>query len=133
MTRPPVAPSSLEAMPIDDSAAVLEAVAGDGDLLRELVVLFREDAPALRDELHAALAEKNALRLGRAAHKLAGAVSNFHACRTLSLARRLEELARAGELQEVPATLADLDCALAALHPALDALVEKTLQRVSKT
>jgi HPt (histidine-containing phosphotransfer) domain-containing protein len=107
---------------------VLEAVDGDGELLRELVGIFHEDGPLLRNELRSALAEGDAARLGRAAHKLAGAVSNFHAGRTLRKARKLEELARTGSMNEVPAELADLENALEALHPALDAFVAKTLE-----
>jgi two-component system, sensor histidine kinase and response regulator len=125
---PPVAPSSISTSAIENPAAVLEAVDGDGNLLRELVGLFHEDGPALRDELRAALASGDSHRLGRAAHKLAGAVSNFHADRTLQSARRLEELARAGDLREASAELADLESALAALHPALDAFVAKALE-----
>jgi PAS domain S-box-containing protein len=125
--QPPVAPSASLSPPIEDPAAVLEAVDGDGNLLRELVNLFHQDSPALRDELRAALAAGDAARLGRAAHKLAGAVSNFHARCTLQVARRLEELARAGKLFELPAALADLESALAALHPALDALVQNSV------
>ncbi len=124
---PPVSPSATSGSPIEDVAAVLEAVDGDGELLRELVGLFHEDGPTLRDELRASLAACDSGRLGRAAHKIAGAVSNFHARRTLHAARRLEELARAGNLHEAPAALADLEGALAALHPALDDLVEKTM------
>jgi PAS domain S-box-containing protein len=130
---PPVAPSAVAAAvveppPIEDPAAVLEAVDGDGELLRELVGLFHEDGSLLRNELRAALAEGDAGRLGRAAHKLAGAVSNFHAGPTLRKARKVEELARVGDLSGVPAELADLECALEALHPALDAFVAKTLK-----
>jgi HPt (histidine-containing phosphotransfer) domain-containing protein len=64
----------------------------------------------------------------RAAHKLAGAVSNFHARRTVQAARRLEEMARAGNLQDARAALAELEDALAVLHPALDDLVRQTRQ-----
>jgi two-component system, sensor histidine kinase and response regulator len=122
-----VSPSAASGSPIEDVAAVLEAVDGDGELLRELVGLFHEDGPTLQDELRASLAACDSGRLGRAAHKIAGAVSNFHARRTLHAARRLEELARTGNLHEAPAALADLEGALAALHPALDELVEKTV------
>jgi len=127
---PPVSPSASITHPIEDPGAVLEAVDGDGELLKELVSLFHEDGRLLRDELRAALAASDAARLSRAAHKLTGAVSNFHARSTLQSARRLEELARAGDLFSVPAALADLETSLAALHPALDALVEQTSQRV---
>ncbi len=125
---PPVAPSAAEGPPVDDPRAVLEAVDGDGELLRELVGLFHADGPLLQEEMRSALAECDAPRLARAAHKLAGAVSNFHARRARSASRRLEELARTGKLDDAGATLAELEAALAALHPALDALVERSLQ-----
>jgi PAS domain S-box-containing protein len=129
---PPIAPSAVaaaveEPSPIENPTAVLEAVDGNGELLRELVGLFHEHGPLLRDELRTALAEGDAGRFGRAAHKLAGSVSNFHAGRTLRKARKLEELARIGALGEAPAELADLENAMEALHPALDAFVAKTL------
>jgi PAS domain S-box-containing protein len=124
----PVSPSATAGSPIEDVAAVMEAVEGDGELLRELVGLFHEGGPPMRDELRASLAAGDADRLGRAAHKLGGAVSMFHARKTLHAVRRLEEMARMGNLHEAPAALADLECALAALHPALDALVEKALR-----
>jgi two-component system, sensor histidine kinase and response regulator len=129
---PPIAPSATgAASPIDDPAAIVEAVDGDAALLRELVGLFHEDCPSLLDEIRNALTAGDATRLGRAAHKLAGAVSNFHARRALHAARYLEEVARSGDLQSALPAFAELETALAALHPALDALVAKALPGVA--
>jgi CheY-like chemotaxis protein len=128
--QPPAAPSKGPAQAIEDPAAILEAVDGDGELLRELVGLFHADDPSLREEMRASLAAGDADRLARAAHKLAGAVSNFHSRGALLNARRLEELARTGNMLEIPKALSDLERTLAELHPALDALVAKTLQGV---
>jgi PAS domain S-box-containing protein len=129
---PPVSPSAVSGPAIDDPAAVLEAVDGDAGLLRELVGLFREDSPLLLSEIRAALAAGDATVLGRTAHKLAGAISNFHARRALFAARQLEELARAGNLAGAGATLAELEAALAALRPALDDLVESASRGVAR-
>jgi protein-histidine pros-kinase len=120
-----VSPSAAAQPAIDEPRAVLETVDGDAVLLRELVGLFHEDCPSLLAEIRAASTAGDAGRLGRTAHKLAGAVSNFHARRALYAARKVEEMARLEKLDGAPSAIAELEDALAALHPALDVLVDQ--------
>lgn len=71
------------------------------------------------DDLRAAIANRDAEALQSHAHRLAGMVSHFHARRALAAARRVEQAARSGALDDAcdaaPELLAELDEAAVAL------------------
>ena len=106
-----------------DQAAALARVGGDEDLLRETTSLLLAELPGLLGNVHAALSRKDAGALERAAHKLKGSLGVFEARGGMAAARRLEELGRAGELDEAEAALRALNEETARLTPALSAFI----------
>ncbi len=69
------------------------------DFIGELVGAFFEDAPRLISQMRSALAEKNAEVLRRAAHSMKSNAATFGAMELSALAKELEGLARAGNLE----------------------------------
>jgi protein-histidine pros-kinase len=85
-------------------------VGGNVQLLAEILDLFRTQRGQLQGELRDALERRDAGRLTRAAHTLKGTLGSLGATTAYGAARRLEALARAGDL----AAAADAHAALAA-------------------
>jgi two-component system, sensor histidine kinase and response regulator len=105
-----------------DRANALARVGGDLDLLKEIAALFLDEYPRELDEIRTALASGDAHTLERSAHGLKGAVANFGARPAVDAAFQLEQLGRAGKLEQVPVFLAELERALACLHAELSAI-----------
>jgi signal transduction histidine kinase/CheY-like chemotaxis protein len=99
---------------------LLAGVAGDRQLLRELIELFQIEGPALLSGLRGSVAKGNPLLARDFAHTLKGAISNFAAPAAATLAERVEFLARAGDLSAVHDELDGLDTALKQVLQALD-------------
>ncbi|HWY85730.1 MAG TPA: response regulator [Gemmataceae bacterium] len=102
-----------------DSAALLERVDGDLNVLHELVDIFLDDSPRLLAEIHAALDAQDADRLKVAAHTLKGAAGNFGAKSTVSAALRLEKLAADSNFLDARALLETLNTTVHRLRAAL--------------
>jgi CheY-like chemotaxis protein/HPt (histidine-containing phosphotransfer) domain-containing protein len=111
---PPVVESDIL-----DRKTLWERVAGDADLLREIVALFLSDCPERLLELHAALRHQDCPALAGAAHRLKGALGNISANNATEAVQRVEVLARAGDVRAVPEALARLEDELARLTPLL--------------
>jgi PAS domain S-box-containing protein len=111
---PPVVESDIL-----DRKTLWERVAGDADLLREIVALFLSDCPERLLELHAALRHQDCPALAGAAHRLKGALGNISANNATEAVQRVEVLARAGDVHAVPEALARLEDELARLTPLL--------------
>jgi CheY-like chemotaxis protein len=97
---PPVpAPSSQTHcdQPVDWELA-LRRVAGDRELLRQVLEAFREEVPRRLEELRAALAAQDAPTVHHTAHTLKGAAASIAAARAVAAAWRLESLASQGTL-----------------------------------
>ena len=106
-------------VPVIDEAELLGRFEGDTELVREVAQLFLDDCPHRLEALRAALASGDAAALQRAAHSLKGSVSNFAAPAAAEAARRLEVLARDGQLTYAAAACAALEREIARLVPAL--------------
>ena len=113
----PAAPE--EEQDILDRKTLWERVAGDADLLREIIELFLADCPERLLELHEALTHQDFPALARAAHRLKGALGNISANHALAAVRRVETAARAGDVQAATEALARLENELARLTPLL--------------
>jgi PAS domain S-box-containing protein len=103
-------------------AALLKKLGGDAQLLTEILRLFRRDCARLMGDLHDALNRGDAARLSRAAHTLKGTLGNLSAAAAAEAARRLEVLARAGDLAEAAGVYQTLDAAVERLQAALTEL-----------
>ena len=105
-----------------DRAAALARVGGDLDLLKEIAALFLGEYPRELAEIHKAMATGDAPMLERTAHGLKGAVANFGARAAVDPAFQLEQLGKAGKLDQAPPALAALEQALACLHAELSSI-----------
>ncbi|MFZ0636057.1 MAG: response regulator [Candidatus Acidiferrales bacterium] len=92
-----------------DVAKTLEHVAGDRDLLCELIGLFETECPRLVEEIRAAVASKTAKSLEVGAHTLKGAASNFAAGPVAAAAKELEMMGRNGEFANAPEVVVRLE------------------------
>lgn len=81
-----------------DTAAALELLEGDTELLREVAALFLDDCANRLSRLRDALREGDSKALELAAHSIKGSVSNFAARRAAAAALAVELIARSGDL-----------------------------------
>jgi HPt (histidine-containing phosphotransfer) domain-containing protein len=102
-----------------DPRAVLERLAGDMELLRELVEMFETDGPEVLERIRAAVAAGNAKDLHVAAHTLKGTASNFCAAEATAAAQRLETLGKNGDLTGTAGAFRTLDESMRRLMAAL--------------
>ena len=105
-----------------DRAAAQARLGGDARLLRELIVLYRAESPALRRAVRKAAADGNADALRRAAHALKGSLGTLGAPRAFDAAAALEQAARSGtapsgEVDRLEREMIALSRALAPARP----------------
>ena len=118
-STPETPAASEEEQDILDRKTLWERVAGDAELLREIIELFLADCPERLLELHEALTHQDYTALARAAHRLKGALGNISANNALAAVRRVETSARAGDVHAATKALARLENELARLTPLL--------------
>jgi HPt (histidine-containing phosphotransfer) domain-containing protein len=82
---------------------------GAPDVFKELLALFRADAPPLLSAMRTAVAEGNAQKLKAAAHSLKGAAANLGGRTLAALCAELEKIGRDGSVQGTEALLAELE------------------------
>jgi two-component system sensor histidine kinase/response regulator len=93
----------LDQVPLID-AAKLQSIKdlgepGDADgFFRDLLKLFFERAPILLKDIDLALAERDELRLERAAHAMKGTAGNLGAMQMMMLSEQLEKMGRDAQL-----------------------------------
>ncbi len=118
-------PSTEEQFKQLDESLALSRVGGDSDLLREVVGLFLDDYPQAIDQIRDAVASRDATAIEHSAHSLKGSVSTFGAGRAFEAALALEKQGRSKNLGGVENQLCQLEDALQALLPELQALQTK--------
>jgi PAS domain S-box-containing protein len=84
-----------------DWAAALQGLAGNLELLRDLLVLILEQVPCWLRDLDVAIVTGNAVEIRRLAHTVKGALAQAGARTVQESAQRLEFLARDGVLDNV--------------------------------
>jgi PAS domain S-box-containing protein len=105
-----------------DEAEVWQRINGDGEILRELVGLFLEEAPRLMSDIREALGLRDGPALALAAHTLKGSAGAFAGHPAAAAASRLERAGRDGEWARAEEAWAALQPEVARLTPALVAL-----------
>jgi signal transduction histidine kinase/CheY-like chemotaxis protein/HPt (histidine-containing phosphotransfer) domain-containing protein len=110
----------LEALPVLEWHELLACVGGDETLALELIEIFRQSLPELRDGIQASAAAGDGPALVAAAHRLRGSLANISALEAAAIAYRLEQTALAERAETVVSLMADLDAALARLDAVLD-------------
>lgn len=108
-----------------DRNALLDRVGDDAAFLLELAAMFSEQRDRLMAEIHAAMQAGDAAALARAAHTLKGCVGNLGGSLAFEAARRLETLARNGQLQEAREAAPQLEDEVARFERALLRLAEE--------
>jgi len=91
-----------------DRAAILERMEGSQELMTELIQLFLGEVPYLVETMRKTLNEGDMQELGRSAHSLKGAASNFSAHETVMVAAQLEYDAKNGDAESAKASLSTL-------------------------
>jgi two-component system sensor histidine kinase/response regulator len=109
-----------------DANAFLDRVGGNRQLLKELVTVFREDAPRLVSEIGNALAENRADDLCRAAHTVKSMLLFFDARDASDAALRLEVMGKHADLADARHQLSRLRSEVDGLLPGLTGLLEET-------
>ncbi len=102
-----------------NEATLLARFEGEPELLKDVVRLFLDDCPKMMNGIRGAAERGDALEMGRAAHKLKGAVANFAASAAYDAALRLEVMGREGHLDQAAEALGQLESALEELKPVL--------------
>jgi len=92
-----------------DMAELLHRVEDDRELLMELLALFQEDFPRLRDALHSAVDSKDPIQVERTAHTLKGMLANLSVKHASRLAANVEIAARTGDARRILEAMAELD------------------------
>ncbi|HTW49885.1 MAG TPA: response regulator [Acidobacteriaceae bacterium] len=96
-SEPDAAGASESRSPSWDAMLTLERLAGDENLLAEVVEIFLEEAPRQLAGLRAAMEQNHAKTAAELAHSLKGELSYFGIAGVAERARRLETLARGGD------------------------------------
>jgi two-component system, sensor histidine kinase and response regulator len=117
-------PRGVSAPPADepvvlDRDALARRVAGDAELLLDMVRNFNEERGALVAEVAASIAARDSDQLQRAAHSLKGALRTLAAPAASEAASRLEAIARGGDLRDAHAAWQCLQHEIRALEHAL--------------
>jgi protein-histidine pros-kinase len=115
-------PSSEPAVNLDE---LLARVDNDRGLLRDLVVIFKDDFPRQMSVLHRAIVESDLKSTERASHTLKGMFLSLAAARAVAAAARLEQLARAQDTAALPIALKLLENEGALLLPELEVHLAK--------
>ncbi len=104
-----------------DREELLARVEGDAALVQELLSLFREDAPAIVNEIRQCLDSADWAGVARGAHKLKGACANIGAHRATRSAHTLELMSAGSRADHAAPEFAILEQELAQLDVALRA------------
>jgi two-component system sensor histidine kinase/response regulator len=97
----PAIEGNTQSMPeVVDWTRALANVAGDPDLLRELVQIFLDDTPGLMADVRSASATDDADSIRAAAHKVKGSLLFLNPRNAIDSAQRVENLANTGELND---------------------------------
>ncbi len=112
--------ADIEGGPAIDWNQVREQLSDDPQLLRELIQIFRRQAPQLVNEISQAITAQDALCLRRAAHTLKGSAIHFGAAGLTQAAAELESAGRDSQFTDTGPTLARLEAELDRVWRALD-------------
>jgi two-component system sensor histidine kinase/response regulator len=122
-------PASMPSEVVFDMTRARARLGGDRQLLREMIAIFRAEAPTLMASIEKAAAgtDFDALRL--AAHALKGALGTLDAPRAFGAAARLEDAARRADRSRLATAVADLEHEMIALRRALASARRKKIGR----
>lgn len=99
---------------------LLTRVENDRELLRELVLIFKEKLPTQLDSLRKAIQAEDMEAIAIAGHSFKGMLSNLAASRAATVAEHLEELGRRRNKEEVSEAFIALQEEILLLLPELE-------------
>jgi PAS domain S-box-containing protein len=120
--NPPTTPGVGESAGVSDQidwSAALEYVAGDEQMLRDLIGIFLVECPRWLTELREAIASERIGDVKRLAHNLKGSIRLFGAKSVFDSAFLLEQMGRSGNLSGAAPACAALEEGIERLKPAL--------------
>ena len=112
-------PLASPTTPGPDWNAALKSVAGDVDLLRELVAIYVDESPKWLADLHQGIDQQDAALLHSTAHSIKSSLGQLGASSAHDIAQRLEIQGSNNQLAESAASLRDLEQELNQIQPAL--------------
>jgi HPt (histidine-containing phosphotransfer) domain-containing protein len=104
-----------------DHGELLARVENDRELLRDLLMIFKEEFPGQLLALREAVESKDGTRVAAAAHSLRGMLSNLAATQAAATAARLEQMGRKEEVSAFQEAFTTLENDAKKLLPQLDA------------
>jgi len=104
-----------------DFADLLARVDNDRDLLRELLDIFKEDAPSHLGSLRDGVDRADAAQVATEAHTLKGMLSNLSSRQASAAAAHLERLARDGQTSEFASSFAEFEQHMSQLTAEIEA------------
>jgi HPt (histidine-containing phosphotransfer) domain-containing protein len=128
---PPVAPDTLAPVTFEEAAALRRA-GGDRRLLKQVIALYRADAPVSLRKIAKAVGDEDAETLRTTAHALKGSVATVGGVAAKEAAATLEDLGRAGRVAGAGPALVALRTELAKLDTAF-ASARLTTRRARKS
>ena len=102
-----------------------ERLDGDMDLYCELVDIFLEDSDVLLSAIEDAIKAKDSEKVGKNAHTIKGAVSNFSAQKAFEAALALEKIGKNDEFDKIPAAFERLKKEIETAKEAMKLLKEE--------
>jgi len=121
-------PASQATTPVQtakvDRDVLLEGFGGRADLLKHVVEVFLEDAPATLARLKQAIQSGNGTEVAAIAHSLKGSVGLFSQGEAFEGVKRLEQAGKSGDLAQAETVRAEVEESVARLTTELRALLE---------
>lgn len=115
---------TVETTLLFDREAAMDRVDQDIELLQELVEVFSEEYPGFLNSISEALQKQDAHKLERASHSIKSALGNLGAMKGFELARTLENMGRAGEIEGAAALVQQLQDTVTAFRSAFSEFIE---------
>ena len=106
-----------------DYEELLSRVENDRELMRDLLLIFKEEFPGRHQALRVAVEHKDANRIACEAHRLKGMLSNLAAHEAAQAAARLEVLGLNEKTSELKESFAAFDRIASDLVPELDSFL----------
>jgi PAS domain S-box-containing protein len=98
-----------------DEAGLVQGFGGQRELVRDVIDVFLEDAPAMLTRIGDAVGARDAKAVGAGAHALKGSVGLFSKGRAYEAACRLERQARSGEVDAFEAAGTEVELSVGQL------------------
>jgi PAS domain S-box-containing protein len=92
---------NIQNLPVFNREEALERAMGQLPFLKKISSVFIDNLPAMRAQLQAAIDGNDEIELGRAAHRIKGAVANFSAPACVAVAKQLEDAALTANWREI--------------------------------